>query len=266
METAADPTQSGGREGNGAGGGRREDSSWPEGGAVWSSLSEHLGELRLRLIYSGLAVAAGCVVGFFYARPLLAWLVDRGPDVRLVALAPAESFLVTLRLAVLLGVCFASPVVGYQALRFIWPGLTEAERRRVIWYAPLVLLLFAGGVAFGLLVAVPLALDFLLGFNAGPIERTLSVRAYVDFVAGMVWPLGLVFELPAVVAIFTEIGILTPPFMAHLRKYAVFAALVLAALITPTTDVVTQLIFAAPLWGLYEVGYVLCWLLARRAR
>ncbi|HEY8551929.1 MAG TPA: twin-arginine translocase subunit TatC [Thermaerobacter sp.] len=234
------------------------------GSGIWPSLVEHLSELRLRIIYSALAVAAGTAIGFVYARPVLAWLIERGPDVRLVALAPAEAFLVTLRIAVLLGLALASPVVVYQALRFVWPGLTETERRYVRWYALPALVLFAAGIAFGLLVAVPLALDFLLGFNAGPIQRTLSVQAYVDFVTGLVWPFGFLFELPVVVALLTEIGLLTPPFMAHLRKYALLAALVVAAFLTPTTDVVTQLVFAVPLVALYEAGYGLCWLLHRR--
>ena len=261
-----------GQPGTGAGnpgpgpGGPETGAGGAGGGGLWPSLAEHLSELRLRLIYSALAIAAGTVAGFFYARPVLAWLIDRGPQVRLVALTPAEAFLVTLRLAVLLGLGMASPVVVYQALRFIWPGLTPAERRYVRWYALPALVLFAAGLAFGLFVAVPLALQFLMGFNAGPIEKTLSVRAYVDFVTGLVWPFGLIFELPVAVGLLSEIGLLTPPFMAHLRKYAVFAALVLAAVITPTTDVITQLIFTAPLLVLYELGYGLCWLIDRRRR
>lgn len=234
--------------------------------AVWQSLVGHLNELRLRLFYSVVAIALGSVVGFAHARPVLAWLVARGPDVRLVALTPAEAFLVTLRLAILVGIGLASPVIVYQALRFIWPGLTPAERRYVRWYLGPALFLFAGGLAFGLFVAVPIALDFLLGFNAGPIDRTLSVRAYVDFITGLTLPFGFVFELPVVVGLLTEIGLLTPPFMAHLRKYALFAALVLAAVLTPTTDIITQVIFAAPLAVLYEIGYGLCVLIDRRRR
>ncbi|ADU51494.1 Sec-independent protein translocase, TatC subunit [Thermaerobacter marianensis DSM 12885] len=243
-----------------------QDPGEEAGGGIWPSLAEHLSELRLRIIYSGLAVAAGTAVGFVYAQPVMTWLIQRGPDVRLVALAPAEAFLVTLRIAVLLGLGLASPVLVYQALRFIWPGLTETERRYVRWYALPALVLFAAGLAFGLLVAVPMALNFLLGFNAGPIQRTLSVQAYVDFVTGMVWPFGFIFELPVVVGLLTEIGLLTPPFMAHLRKYALLVALVAAAFLTPTTDAITLLIFTAPLAGLYEVGYVLCWLIHRRRR
>lgn len=234
------------------------------GSGFWPSLAEHLSELRLRLIYCGLALVAGVAVGFFYARPVLEWLIERGPEVKLVALAPAEAFLVTLRIAVLLGLGLASPVMVYQALRFIWPGLTEAERRYVRWYAFPALVLFAAGLAFGLLVAAPMALNFLLGFNAGPIERTLSVQAYVDFVTGLVWPFGFIFELPVVVGILTEIGLLTPPFMAHLRKYALLASLVVAAFLTPTTDIITQLVFTVPLAVLYEAGYGLCWLIHRR--
>ncbi|QIA27286.1 twin-arginine translocase subunit TatC [Thermaerobacter sp. PB12/4term] len=234
------------------------------GSGIWPSLAEHLSELRLRLIYCGLALLAGVAVGFFYARPVLEWLIQRGPEVKLVALAPAEAFLVTLRIAVLLGLGLASPVMVYQALRFIWPGLTEAERRYVRWYAFPALVLFAAGLAFGLLVAAPMALNFLLGFNAGPIERTLSVQAYVDFVTGLVWPFGFIFELPVVVGILTEIGLLTPPYMAHLRKYALLASLVVAAFLTPTTDIITQLVFTVPLAVLYEAGYGLCWLIHRR--
>ena len=244
--------------------GHRPGEAETGGGGVWPSLVGHLSELRLRLIYSALAIAGGTAIGFVYARPVLGWLIERGPDVRLVALAPAEAFLVTLRIAVLLGVGLASPVVIYQALRFVWPGLTETERRYVRWYALPALVLFAAGIAFGLLVAVPLALDFLLGFNAGPIQRTVSVQAYVDFVTGLVWPFGFLFELPVAVALLTEIGLLTPPFMVHLRRYALLAALVIAAFLTPTTDLVTQLLFAVPLIVLYEAGYGLCWLLHRR--
>lgn len=245
---------------------RKPSAGERDAAAVWNSLVSHLSELRLRLIYSFVAVIAGSAVGFVYARPVLAWLIDRGPQVRLVALTPGEALLVTLRLAILIGIGLASPVIVYQALRFVWPGLTPTERRYVRWYLAPALFLFAAGLAFGLLVAVPLALDFLLGFNAGPIDRTLSVRAYVDFIAGMTLPFGFAFELPVVVATLTELGLLTPPFMAHLRKYALFAALVLAAVMTPTTDIITQFIFAAPIAALYELGYGLCVLIHRRRR
>ncbi|MBX6378924.1 MAG: twin-arginine translocase subunit TatC, partial [Clostridia bacterium] len=171
-------------------------------------------------------------------------------------LAPGEVLWVYLKLTLIAGIVLASPVLLYQLGAFVWPGLTRRERRLAAVLLPGTVALFVAGGAFAYLVLLPLVLRFLVGLRPEGIASSLSVQSYVNFVVGLVVPVALVFEFPAAVALLTVIGLVTPAFLRHLRKYAILVIFIVAAAITPP-DPFSQLIVAVPMLALYEVAVLL---------
>jgi sec-independent protein translocase protein TatC len=237
----------------------------PEGGRM--SFLEHLGELRARLIKSILAVVLGFLLCWYQSRriyeflmlPLRPYLGDNRP----VFLDLSEPFLLYLKVALLAGIFVASPVVLYQLWAFVSPGLYPRERR---WAAPFVVfatLFFVAGGVFGYAVAFPYAARFLLSV-AEDFEPALTVRSLFAFESKLILGMGLVFELPVVIFLLARVGIVTPAFLRHHFKTAVLIIFVVAAVITPTPDIVTQCVFALPMILLYLLGWGAAYLVPRR--
>lgn len=216
---------------------------------------EHLEELRLRLVTALLAWAVGTLAALPFADDLLAALARPLPG--LYVTSPAEAFVTHLRLAVYAGAVLAAPVALYQAIAFVLPALTPGERRVLLWSLPGTAALFVLGAGFGYAVVLPLLVRFLLGFATGPLRPLITAGNYLSFVAGAVLPFGLAFQLPAVVLLLGRLGLVTAAGLARWRRHAVVAALAAGAALTPTTDAVSQLLLAGPLWLLYEASTLL---------
>ncbi len=217
------------------------------------TLEEHLRELRSRLIVALFAFALALVPGWIAAPGALAWLMAPAEAARLrfVYFTPGEIFGVYLRTALVLALLFSSPVWVYEALAFIWPGLRPGERIFVKRMLLPGFLLLVGGILSGYFFLLPASLRLLSYFRLAQVEPTLSVGKYVGFVFSLLLPFALLWEYPLVVYTLARVGILTPAFLRHIRKYAYLAILVLAALLTPP-DPVSQLLLAFPLFLLYE--------------
>ena len=218
---------------------------------------EHLGELRTRIIWSLIPTVIGLLVAFrfsdliikFIARPLTA----RGSQ--LVFLSPTEAFWTSMKISMVAGVCLAMPVILWQVWAFVAPGLHRHERRFAGPFVIVGSLLFLGGGAFALFVVVPFAVSFLVGFGqAQGIKDMISVSNHVDFVIKFTLAFGLVFELPLAITILSMMGLVTPQFLSRNRKYAILLNFIIAAVLTPTPDVLNQTLMAGPLCLLYEVG------------
>lgn len=229
------------------------------------SLVEHLTELRNRIIKAVLAfiICSGAI--FFVADQLYYYLTEPLGVTKLVYIAPAEGFLSYLRLAVYGGLVLSSPVVFYQFLRFVLPGLYSKERRVIFTLIPGAFLLMCGGVAFGYFVVLPFALKYLLTFGSMRIEPMLSVHKYIGFVSTTLLILGCIFELPLVMVGLTKLGIVTPKFLRKNRKYAIVVAVALGAVLTPP-DIFTQLLMAGPLILLYEASIWISYLFWRKKK
>jgi sec-independent protein translocase protein TatC len=225
------------------------------------TLVEHLAELRTRIIISILTLAVGVVVGFYYSSPLVEFITRLPGD--LVYLYPGEAFMVHLQVALIVGVMLSSPVVLYQVIRFVVPGLLAKERRILSVGLPLSLLLFVVGIVFAYQVILPLAYKFFLGFSSDSLEPMISIGNYVAFVFRLVLPFGLVFQLPLFVLILTSIGVLSPAFLVRSRKYMILVIVIVAAVLTPP-DVISQTLMALPMLILYEVSIVLARLVVRK--
>jgi sec-independent protein translocase protein TatC len=232
------------------------------------SFLEHLGELRTRIVWSLVPTGVGLLVAFHYSDKILLYL--RRPldkvNVQLVALTPTESFWTSMKISMVMGVVVAMPVILWQVWAFVSPGLHKHERRFAGPFVLIGTLLFLIGASFALLIVVPFALQFLLNFGKEQgITPMISVSSHVDFVIKFTLAFGLVFELPLVLTMLSKMGVVTPKFLAKNRKYAILINFVIAAVLTPTPDLLNQSLMAGPLCLLYEIGIISARIFGRRS-
>lgn len=221
------------------------------------TLLEHLDELRQRLFKTVIALVIGVVAGTFVSTSALKLLVAPLGDQVPIALSPTEAPAVFFKVAIVIGVVIAMPVIVYQAFQFVRPGLQPLERRYVLIGTPAASLSFAAGVVFAATVLLPAALPFLQGFLFGVVEQRYSIDRYVSFVSNILVWAGLVFETPLVMFFLAKLGVVTPQGFARARRIVIIGAAAGAAIITPTTDPVNMLLVMVPFLLLYELGILL---------
>src|ERR1700738_2435226 len=235
---------------------------------------EHLVELRKRIINSLIAVAIGAFAGVYVAKyvinyvthPMLKALSDAHLDPKLIYTHPAGFFNLIITLGIYIGIVLASPVVLYQVWLFVAPALYKHERSAMTGFVFSTVFLFLTGIAFGYFVTLPYILRFLVSFQ-GPISSIkpmITVNEYFDLVLLVLLGFGLVFELPILIFFLTLFGIVTPQFLWRNTRYAILVIAVVAAIVTPTPDAMTMLIFMAPMVGLYFVGIAVSAVVTRR--
>lgn len=219
-------------------------------------LWDHLDELRRRLLRSLVFVALAAVAGFWLARPAVDFLITpfrEQIEGTLALLAPTDGFVIEVKIAILLGLLLASPFVAYQLYGFIGPGLKREEKR---WLWPVVVIatfLFWGGVVFAWVI-FPAALKFLASFAQGGIQNFWSLKTYINLLIFLLLSFGLIFQLPLVIGLLIATGIVKSEVFRKNRRVAIVAIFILAALITPTTDMLTMMLMVGPLIILYELS------------
>jgi len=247
-------------------------------------LIEHLAELRTRLIRSVLAFVVAMVACFTVASPVLSLiqqplmnvLIARGQNPELIFTAPQEQFFVLVRISVIGGFALSFPIIAHQLWRFIAPGLYKSEQNAFLPFIIASPLLFMLGASFAHFVVTPLAMNFFIGFaDAIPIltayitgselpvlsENTTqlrtvflgSIRESTDLALKFIFAFGLCFQLPVLLTLMGKAGLVSSEGLMNVRKWAVVAILVVAALVTPP-DVITQLILFVVVYGLYEIS------------
>jgi sec-independent protein translocase protein TatC len=227
---------------------------------------EHLDELRRRLLWSLVAVGVAFALALtraraildFLLRPIRPYLGNEKP----VFLDLTEPFLLYMKVGFLASLFLAAPFVLYQIWAFIAPGLYPRERRYVVPFILFSTIFFVAGGAFGYYVGFPAAGRFLLGI-AGEFQPALRISSLFSFESKIILGMGLVFELPTVIYFLARLGLVTPGFLWRNFPYAVLVIFILAAVITPTPDVVTQCIFAAPMILLYLLGILVAYVFGR---
>jgi sec-independent protein translocase protein TatC len=220
--------------------------------------TEHLEELRRRLIYCAIAVGVGFVVCYFFKETIFAWLMKpllkalpASQGRKLIYTAPHEAFLTYLKVSFIGGVALSIPVILYQFWRFVAPGLYEHEKRYLYPVVILSTLFFVGGAMFGYFVVFPYGFQFFTSFATDSISPMISTREFLSFSTRLLFAFGLIFELPLVSFFLAKLGILRASFLRKQRKYAIVLIFVIAALLTPP-DVFTQILMAGPLLILFE--------------
>jgi sec-independent protein translocase protein TatC len=233
------------------------------------SFFEHLAELRTRIVWSLIPSAVGLGVALYFT-PVVMKFIQRPMtkmDTKLVFTQPTEAFWTFMKVAMIMGLFIAMPIILWNVWAFISPGLHKHEKK---YAAPFILigsLMFLLGGAFAMLVIVPYASNFLVNFGQDQgLQAMISVASYTDFVLKFTLAFGLVFELPVVITMLSMIGVVTPQFLSKNRKYAILLSFVVAAVLTPTPDVVNQLLMAGPLCLLYELGILSARIFGRRGR
>jgi sec-independent protein translocase protein TatC len=236
---------------------------------------EHLVELRKRLIHSLIAIAIGAFIGVYIAKyvivfvtePMRKALTDAHLKPELIYTHPAGGFNLIITLGIYIGIVLASPVVLYQIWLFVAPALYKHERSAVTGFLFSTVFLFLGGIAFGYYVTLPYVLKFLVGFqnvSLPGITPMITVTEYFDLTLMVLLGLGLVFELPVLVFFLSLFGIVTPQFLWKNIRYAILIIAIVAAIITPSPDAMTMLIFMAPMIGLYFVGIAVSAMVVRK--
>lgn len=226
---------------------------------------EHLDELRRRLFRALIALIIGTVIGLAFATPVLEYLVSPYGE-RLQTLGPTESVVSYFRVSLMIGGILAIPLITYQVMMFIVPGLTRRERRMVLLSLPAITLLFLVGVGFAWFLLVPPALDFLQNFQTQIYAPEWTADQYLGFVTALLFWLGVAFETPLVFFVLALLGLVSAGNLIRNWRIAVVGAAVAAAMITPTVDPVNMFLVIAPLLALYTLSIVLVMIGRRIAR
>jgi len=233
------------------------------------SLLEHLEEFRKRILWSIVALAIAFVPCWTYVKQIFKFLqvpIKRiDPNLRLVFTGLTDPFILYFKIAVLAALFVASPFLLYQIWAFVAPGLYRREQRLAVPFVFFTTLFFLAGGAFGYYVAFPFAARFLLGIGEG-LEALIEIGKYFGFLLTVLLGLGLMFELPIFILLLSLLGVVTPRFLLRYFRHAVVIIFIVAAIITPTPDVVNLCIMAVPALGLYLLGIAAAFLAARFRR
>ena len=242
-------------------------------------LIEHLAELRNRLIHMVVAFLIGMIICFtvatpifnFLTNPLCQVLADRGQDCDLIFISPQEGFFVAIKVSLLGGLILSFPYLAMQVWRFVAPGLYKNEKGAFLPFLLASPFMFALGASFAFYVVTPLAYEFFLGFQqfgsggeavpdaaAAPLSVVFqgSAQEYLNLTIKFIVAFGMCFQLPVLLTLMGKVGLVSAEGLKSVRKYAVVAILLLAALVTPP-DVITQVILFVVVYGLYEVSIFL---------
>jgi sec-independent protein translocase protein TatC len=227
---------------------------------------EHLDELRRRLLYSLAAVGIAFALALTQARPILEFLLrpvrpylgDQKP----VFLDLTEPFVLYMKVGFLVSLFLSAPFVLYQLWAFIAPGLYQRERRMAVPFVLFATVFFLLGGAFGYYIGFPSAARFLLSI-ASDFQPSLRISSLFTFESRIILGMGLVFELPTVIYFLARLGFVTPGFLWRRFNYAILIIFIVAAVVTPTPDVVTQCLFAAPMIGLYLISILVAHVFGR---
>jgi sec-independent protein translocase protein TatC len=237
------------------------------------SFLEHLEELRKRIVYSVIAIAVGFFACWGYAEKIVGWmqqpimdaLKHNGMPQTLVYLNPTDPFNLYLKIGALAGVFVTCPFVLYQVWMFISPGLYRNEKRYVVPFMVSTIALFLSGGYFGYKLVYPAALEFLIGYGK-QFQPMITIHEYTDLFLTVILGLGLVFELPILVFFLALMGVVSAGWMWRNVRYSILVIFIIAAIITPTTDILNMCIFAAPMVVLYLLSIGIAYLVHPKQR
>jgi sec-independent protein translocase protein TatC len=240
-----------------------DDDDTPAAGKM--SFLEHLDELRKRIVNSAIAVGVSILIGFYWINQIVNFILAPTrralpPGVKLIYTQPGEAFSLYVQIALIMGVVIAAPVIMYQVWMFIAPGLYSNEKRLAIPFVLFTTIGFVLGAAFNHYIAFPFMMAFFASFNTPDLAFMPKLEDVFGLYTKMLLGMGIVFQMPTVVFFLAKMKLITARFLAKNFKYAFLIIFVAAAVITPTGDMMTQTIFAAPMVGLYLLSIVIAWL------
>ncbi len=223
------------------------------------TLLGHLEELRNRLIKSAIAVFIGTLVAIAFTNQILELLITPYGN-KLQVLGPTEGVAIYFRVALMTGLILAMPVLVYQLLMFILPGLDQSEKRYIFLGVPAASLLFLIGVAFAWFVMLPAAIGFLSTWQTDVFVPGWQSQKYIPFITSLIFWIGLSFETPLIIFIMAKLKLVTPQFLLKQWRFAILIIAILAAMITPTVDPFNMALVMLPLIVLYGLSILLSYL------
>lgn len=234
---------------------------------------EHLVELRKRIINSLASIVIGAAIGWFIAphfvnfmvRPMTKALKNAGLNPQLVYSHPAGYLNLLITVSIYIGIVIASPWVLYQIWLFVAPALYKQERSAITGFLFSTVFLFLAGIAFGYFISLPYVLRFLISFQ-GPVVPLINIDEYFDLILLVLLGLGLVFELPVLIFFLSLFGIVTPQFLIKNFRYALLVITILAAVLTPSPDALSMVLFMCVLVALYFLGVGVSWMVVRNKK
>jgi len=233
------------------------------------SITEHLGDLRKVLIISLIAVAVTSSVMFgFFREQLLDFIMQPliALGVPLVYLRITEAFFAQFKLCLLVGLILAMPIILYEIWYFIAPALKPGEKKLVRIVVPLAIILFFVGAVFAYFTILQVMIRFLVLFGGEELLPMLSIDLYISFLARVLVPFGLIFEMPIISYFVTKVGWLTPQWMIKNRKWAFLISFIVGAILTPSGDPLSQSLMALPIYFLYEISIIVAKVTTNRAK
>lgn len=223
----------------------------------------HLAELRKRLFIIFFAVLTATCVSYYFVQMLIEDVLSlAGGKIDFIYISPPELFLAYIKLALVAGIAVSFPVIAYQIYGFLRPGLEKRERRYVLISIVGGTLFFVAGVVFSYIVVLPMVLSFFINMRVETVEPVMSVGNYIGFISTSLLSFGLVFEMPMLVLLLSQFGLVTSEFLQKNTKYIVFGIVVVAAIITPP-DVISQILLVGPMLVLFEISVLLAKLTER---
>ncbi len=235
--------------------------------AATAPMSEHIGELRNRVIKCAVAVLIGSIIGYaineWVLELLIAPYAEAVDDASLVFFRPGEGFSVVMKVSLCTGTVLASPIILYQTWRFVSPALTRREKKWAIPVTVVFVALFLAGITVGYL-ALRQGLVFLLEFGGDSLDPLIGADDYLKFAMRFLLAFGLSFEFPIFLFVLAAFGVVSSKWLASGRRWAVVVILIAAALITPTGDPLTLLMLSVPLYLMYEITIVLIKLILKK--
>lgn len=234
------------------------------------SFLEHLDELRVRLVHSVVALVVGFGVCWNYHEEIFHFLTQplrvHQPDVKFIYTGPSEALILYMKMAFFVGIFVASPYILWQVWCFIAPGLYPSEKKWAVPFIGMGSAFFVGGAAFGHFYLFPVTFQFLGGFGGTDMQFLPKIDEYFSFYSWFLLGLGVVFQLPVVIFVLARIGLVNAGFLMRQFKWAVLGSFIVAAILTPTPDMVTQTLLALPMVGLYLLGVLVAWLFGKARR
>ncbi len=242
---------------------------FPESEAGKMSFLEHLDELRKRLVRIIAYVGAGFVACFYFHDRIYAFLsrpiTSSFPELKLVFTKPTEPFTLYIKVSILAAIFLTAPFILFEVWKFIAPGLYRREKRFAIPFLVSSVMLFVGGGAFCYYIVLPRVYTFLVNFGAD-FQPMITITEYLDITITMLLGFGLIFEMPVIVAFLSMFGLVTARFLWVKFKYAVLIIFLVAAVLSPTPDVVNQAFYAGPMVVLYLISIGIAYLFGLRRK
>jgi sec-independent protein translocase protein TatC len=227
------------------------------------SFLDHFNDLRKRLFRALIALAIATMASFSLGDRLLQLLlVPIGGMENIQSIEITENISVFMRISLLAGFIIALPVITYQIMAFVFPGLKSSEKRFIIVSIPFITIMFLGGVAFAYFIMLPAAVPFLVGFLGIP--TTPRLANYIQFVTSLIFWIGISFQMPLVVYIFARIGLITAGALAKQWRLAIVGIAILAAVISPTVDPINMGLLMLPLLVLYALSIIMALVAGRK--